>query len=552
MPPDGQNISQFFISVRDNILPTEVMDALDDAVIEDDLAQPAMFALRFNDPELTLIESEIFRLGSEIKLSALDASGQRQPLLVGEITALEPLLEQQNLVLVVRGYDRSHRLHRGRKTRTFLKQSDSDIAEQIARDNGLQPDVEATGIQYDYVLQDNQTDMEFLRERAARIGYQARVMGKHLTFRQTAAAFTAASTLEWGDTLLSFRARLTVTAQPNEVHVRGWDAQAKRALVGRASRPDQPSQIGDRKSGGEVAQQSLGAPARVVLSDRPVHSQSDADHLAQAVLDALSGDYLTAEGVCYGDPAIRAGSIVAITGIGKRLGGDYAVTASRHEYTAHEGYMTTFYTSGRRPTGLLAAFEQTATRHAMRGVVSGIVTNINDPEKLGRVKLAFPWLDETHESDWARVATPGAGKSRGFSVMPEIDDEVLVAFEHGDISRPYVIGGLWNSKDTPPVEVVQGGQVQVRTLQTRTGQRIAFDDTDGSGKIEIASNKHTITLDDGGIGNVVIESCGDLELKGPGGTFRMTRQGVELSANARLTLKAGGDLTIQGALVKIN
>ena len=84
------------------------------------------------------------------------------------------------------------------------------------------------------------------------------------------------------------------------------------------------------------------------------------------------------------------------------------------------------------------------------GVVVGIVTNNQDPENLHRVKVQFPWLDGSTESHWARVATPMAGKNRGLYFLPEVDDEVLVAFEHGSIDFPCVIGSLWNGKDTPP------------------------------------------------------------------------------------------------------
>src|SRR5262245_22538227 len=86
------------------------------------------------------------------------------------------------------------------------------------------------------------------------------------------------------------------------------------------------------------------------------------------------------------------------------------------------------------------------------GVVPGVVTSNDDPEKLGRVKLRFPWLSDEVESGWARVALPAAGNLRGVYMLPEVDDEVLVAFEQGDVRFPYVVGGLWSSKLPPPEE----------------------------------------------------------------------------------------------------
>ncbi|HMO59583.1 MAG TPA: VgrG-related protein [Roseiflexaceae bacterium] len=560
MPPTERRIGQFVIQVNGNDLPPEAMDQLDDAIVEQDLAQPAMFALRFNDPQLKLIDGNLLRPGAEIKLSADDPAGSRAVLLIGEITAIEQLLEQQNIVLLARGYDRSHRLHRGSRTRTFIKESDDGIASQIARENGLRADVESVGERHEYVIQDNQTDMEFLRDRAARVGFQVVVDDRTLRFRRTDTSPAAAPAQEWGENLLSFRTRLTTAAQPTEVHVRGWDPKAKKAIVGKAQRPAQPSQIGESQPGGKLGEAAFGSPSIVTITDRPVRTQSEADRMAQAILNQLSGDYLAAEGVSLGNPGLRAGNQVEIKNIGTRLSGKYFITAARHEYTAQTGYTTTFFVSGHRPSDLLAAISGPPPRNAAPGVAVAIVTNINDPDKLGRVRLRFPWLDDSHESDWARVATPGAGAGRGLSVLPEVDDEVLVAFEHGSLDRPYVIGGLWNGKDKPPAEAVKGGKVQSRTLTTRAGHQISIYDDDGAGKIEIKTQKHTIVLEDSGAGKLSIESGGDFELKSTGGKLSITSSGVELSSNASLKIQANAMLDIntnaimnlKGSLININ
>ena len=101
---------------------------------------------------------------------------------------------------------------------------------------------------------------------------------------------------------------------------------------------------------------------------------------------------------------------------------------------------------------------------ACSGVVVGIVTDNDDPERLGRVKLRFPSLSADYESHWARVAAPGNGASRGTVWIPEVNDEVLVAFEGGDRQRPFVLGGLWNGKDTPPPD--RGGQREAQRPRT--------------------------------------------------------------------------------------
>ena len=113
------------------------------------------------------------------------------------------------------------------------------------------------------------------------------------------------------------------------------------------------------------------------------------------------------------------------------------------------------------------------------GVVVGIVTNNKDPESLHRVKIRFPWLDQDNESHWARVASLMAGNGRGAYFLPEVDDEVLVAFEHGCVDYPYVVGALWNGKDKPP-ESNSDGLNKHRTIQSRSGHIIRLNDKAGT------------------------------------------------------------------------
>src|SRR5262249_55069754 len=107
-------------------------------------------------------------------------------------------------------------------------------------------------------------------------------------------------------------------------------------------------------------------------------------------------------------------------------------------------------------------------RDRIYGVVVGVVTNNQDPDKLGRVKVKFPWLSADHESGWARIACPMAGNGRGFFFLPEVDDEVLIAFEHGRVEFPYVVGSLYNGKDKPPGDNGDGKN-NLRSLKSRSG-----------------------------------------------------------------------------------
>jgi len=194
------------------------------------------------------------------------------------------------------------------------------------------------------------------------------------------------------------------------------------------------------------------------------------------------------------------------------------------------------------------------------GVVSGVVTNNQDPEGLGRVKVSFPWLSEQDESWWARLATPMAGKERGLYLLPEVDDEVLVAFEQGDMRFPYILGGLWNEPQPPP-EKNDDGKNNIRSMSSRSGMLIRLDDSDGHEQIEISdkAKKNRIVID---VANqkILISADSDIEIVASNGKLKLSGNGVEISsqaavkieAGAGMELKASGSMKLKGATVDIN
>ncbi len=212
----------------------------------------------------------------------------------------------------------------------------------------------------------------------------------------------------------------------------------------------------------------------------------------------------------------------------------------------------------------LSGEEQSAGR--IYGVEAGIVTNNQDPDGLGRVKIKFPWLSEDNETGWARIATIMAGKERGSFFLPEVGDEVLVAFGHGDINNPYVIGALWNEKDRPP-ETNSDGKNNIRRLRSRSGHEIIFNDDSATKKekIEIHTNaKHKITLDDsaGGEKIEIVDKTGNNKITIDSNQnsiniestvqLKIKSQIIEIEAGGTMTIKAGTLLNLQGSLVKIN
>ena len=195
------------------------------------------------------------------------------------------------------------------------------------------------------------------------------------------------------------------------------------------------------------------------------------------------------------------------------------------------------------------------------GVVVGQVTNNkDDPQHLGRVKLKFPWWSDSEESNWARIANFMAGSERGAFFLPEVGDEVLVAFEHGNINRPYVIGALWNGEAKPPFDNADGKN-NLRFIKSRSGHLIRLDDTKNAEKIEIIdkTGNNSITIDSKE-NTITIESAKDVIIQAPQGKISLSAQNIEITSTAdtkleaqtTLDIKASANLTVKGQMVNIN
>ena len=206
------------------------------------------------------------------------------------------------------------------------------------------------------------------------------------------------------------------------------------------------------------------------------------------------------------------------------------------------------------------SIETEATRQdaPINGVAVAIVRANRDPSGLARVKVSFPWHSRPEESFWARLATPMAGKNYGAYFLPDVDTEVIVAFERGDMRFPVVVGALWSGDSKPP-ESNADGRNDIRIIRTRKGHAISFDDgAKGRVRLELHDGK-AITIDDGSItidagnGNrIMIGSANGTTTIDAASTLRIRAPQIAIEASGTLDIKAGGTLTLRGSLVAIN
>jgi uncharacterized protein involved in type VI secretion and phage assembly len=181
------------------------------------------------------------------------------------------------------------------------------------------------------------------------------------------------------------------------------------------------------------------------------------------------------------------------------------------------------------------------------GVYPALVSDVKDPDGLGRVKVTLPWSPDTgggHYEAWARVATLMGGNNRGSWFIPDVNDEVLIVFEGGDPRRPYVIGGLWNGSDAPPDSMDGAGNNYRKVLRSRNGVKITLDDQDGQEKMILETpGGQKITMQDGAGSIEVVDSNGN--------SIKLEASGITVNATANVTINAGAQVSVSAGMVNV-
>ncbi|CAB4677651.1 unannotated protein [freshwater metagenome] len=237
----------------------------------------------------------------------------------------------------------------------------------------------------------------------------------------------------------------------------------------------------------ELATELGGPTAQLVSLERIAENEAATEAASVGLGFRLAGSYSNIEAIVRGNPFLMPNSAISISKAGV-LTGEYTVTSSTHTFEPRSfGYRTQIMCAGyedRTLMGLQGAAEST---FKLNGVYPAIVTDVEDPEFLGRVLLSFPWLSETFVSTWARVVQQGAGEGLGMQIMPEPTDEVLVAFENGQLDSPYVLGGLYSADRlgaVPAAELIEG-TTMVRAFTSREGHQLLFNDNPDDSSLTI-------------------------------------------------------------------
>lgn len=437
----------------------------------------------------------------------------------------------------------------------YHEQSASDIIGAILRKHPISlGKVDSSQGTLMFSVQYRETDYEYVMRLAGGAGLFAHYDGKE--FRVTKAGTVDVEELVWRETLGAFT--LGLGTAPAEFNSQVYNYEQKKTYTQDSKSLSQQAALSEVSKISPDASKEIYPDSGFSTSAKAVADAQSLDQSLQVDRSRSLGRMITCRGQSV-IPKVAPGHCVKVKGM-NRLDATYWVSSVRHVFDESGKYHNAFVC-----TPVDIAFSQYhSARPTITNMQMAVVVDNNDPDNLGRIKVQFPWC-ESDETPWVRLLTLHAGKDRGWVCLPEVGDEVLVGYEQGSPDHPIALGALYNKESSPPGDAV-GDINNVKMFITRTGNSIVFKDTDGSEEVHLITKdgKNKITMKVGG--PTVIESEGAINIKGggditiEGANIKLKTDGkiemksgmdTKIEASANLNTKAGAELQIQGMTVTV-
>ncbi|MGQ1785072.1 MULTISPECIES: type VI secretion system tip protein VgrG [unclassified Saccharicrinis] len=534
----------------------------------------AKMVLRDGDPsaeDFPLSNEDLFVPGKEIEIQA-GYHSEDQTIFKGIVIRHNLKIRPGKSMLIVECKDVAVKLTVGRKSKYYYDSNDSDIIQDIIGQYGIDKDIDNTNVEHAEMVQYDVSDWDFMIARAQANGKVCVVDDGKISVKAPDYEQEEAISLVYGATILDFDAEIDARNQFGTTTSYGWNAADQEMfeieandtnifLNGNLTSDDLSQVIGldnlQLKDGGEMNESEL---------------QEWAD--AKSLFNKLSK--VRGSVKFQGMPEVKPDTTLELVGVGERFNGKVYVSAVRHQIsegnwtcTAQFGINPKWFTESNKindlpASGLLAA---------VNGLQVAKVTQLEgDPDGEDRVLIRMPVVDDQEQGVWARVCTLDAGENRGSFFRPEIDDEVIIGFINGNPRDPIVLGMMNSSAKPAPLQAsddnhekgfVTRSEMKLLfdddkksvVLETPAGKKISVDEDAGVIQLE-DENSNTFTMDSAGI---TLESQGDISIKATG-DVKIEGTNVEIKANAQFKAEgsAGADLIssaiakIQGSLVQIN
>lgn len=510
------------VSVRIDDMPLSPAHAraLAGVLVQKRLSLPTLCELRFLDPANLGGASDTIRVGAMLKVLL---EGHPEPLFVGQITGLEfGYGPSRGREVRVRGYDLLHQLRKRQPMRVHVDVSAVSLARELVEAVDLEVICEWEGPRWKKVMQHGQSDLALLTEVAQRSGLYFIAQPNRLHLFPLSGAGPS-HRLELGRNLLEVRIDVNSNPACRNVTTLGWDPWHVQVRSGRAEQ----ARMGRQVALG-VSPAAVGGSGARTLVDRVVETDEQAAAAAQGELDRRVAGEVVCWGVADGDPALAPGHGVELYGVAAGLSGRYVLTSVTHSVDRERGYLCEFDSAPPSPRQLARP----------SGSTWGRVTQLSDPEGLGRVCVALPSYGDL-ETDWLEVVTPGAGSDKGLVSLPDIGDQVLVLFVGGDPNQAVVLGGLYGEAG-PPDAGIEDEAVRRYTWVTPQGQQIQLDD--GKRTVQLKnSSGHSVQLAPSRVRlrdchgsyieltqkKLLIHSETDLEIEAPGQAVKISAESID-------------------------
>jgi Rhs element Vgr protein len=448
---------------------------------------------------------------------------------------LENSVDGVNVVTII-GHSPTLLMDGGIKNAFYSDQSATDIIGSIAGNyqitRGAMDSSQGT---LKFSVQYRESDYDYIMRLATGAGLFAYYDGQEL--RVTKANSKDTEELDWRTTLGAFT--LGLGTAPCEFNTQVYNYEQKKTFSQDTKSLTQQAALSEVSKMAPDASKELYGDSGYSSSVKVVDDAQSLDQVLQRDRSRAMGKMIVGRGQSV-IPAVATGHCVKISGM-DRMDSTYWVTKVRHIVDDSGSYHNVF-----ECTPLDIAFPQyKSSRPDVTNVQMAVVLDNDDPDKLGRIKVQFPWCD-SGETPWVRLMTPHAGQDRGWYCLPEIGDEVLIGYEQGSPDYPVVLGALYNKDNSPPSDAVDPDN-NVKMFMTRSGNRIVLTDTDGDEQVQIITKdgKNLVTMKTGG--PTVIESEGAINIKG-GGDITIEGANIKLDSQGEVSIKSAMDTKIEAGV----